>query len=55
MEKPAPLELHHIDGDNTNNEFNNLLILCPNCHAQTDNYCSKKKKKNKKKIDKLYH
>lgn len=39
--KPAPLELHHIDGDNTNNSFENLQILCPNCHAQTINYCSK--------------
>ena len=43
--KPAPLELHHIDGDNTNNELSNLSILCPNCHAQTDNYCSKNKRK----------
>lgn len=44
--KPAPLQLHHIDGDNTNNSLENLQILCPNCHAQTDNYCSKNKKKN---------
>nr|DAG94949.1 MAG TPA: NinG recombination protein [Crassvirales sp.] len=41
--KPAPLQLHHIDGDNTNNSLENLQILCPNCHAQTDNYCSKNK------------
>lgn len=44
--KPAPLQLHHIDGDNTNNSLENLQVLCPNCHAQTDNYCSKNKKKN---------
>ena len=44
--KPAPLQLHHIDGNNTNNSLENLQILCPNCHAQTDNYCSKNKKKN---------
>lgn len=27
------LELDHIDSDHTNNEFSNLQILCPNCHA----------------------
>lgn len=39
---PIPIELHHIDGNNKNNSLDNLQILCPNCHAQTDNYCSKK-------------
>lgn len=33
-----PLELHHINGDNTDNRIENLMILCPNCHAQTDTY-----------------
>ncbi len=33
-----PLELHHIDGQKFNNELSNLQILCPNCHAQTNNY-----------------
>ena len=28
-----PLELDHIDGDRFNNNFDNLQILCPNCHA----------------------
>ena len=28
-----PLELHHIDGNHFNNELNNLMILCPNCHS----------------------
>lgn len=40
--KPIPLELHHIDGDTTNNTDSNLQILCPNCHAQTDNYRGRK-------------
>jgi hypothetical protein len=39
--KPIPIELHHIDGDNTNNVLENLQILCPNCHALTDNYAGK--------------
>lgn len=38
MGKPIPLELHHINGDNNDNRFENLQILCPNCHAQTDSY-----------------
>lgn len=41
-EKPIVLEVHHIDGDRTNNFINNLLLLCPNCHALTDNYGNKK-------------
>ena len=30
-----PLEVHHIDGDCTNNKFENLQLLCPNCHSLT--------------------
>lgn len=44
-EKLIPLELHHIDGDNTNHTLENLQILCPNCHAQTENFRGKKNKK----------
>ena len=36
-----PLQIHHIDGDCTNNHPDNLKILCPNCHSLTDNYCSR--------------
>ena len=35
---PIPLELHHINGNNNDNRLENLQLLCPNCHAQTDNY-----------------
>lgn len=45
--KPIVYQLHHKDGDNTNNELSNLQILCPNCHSQTDNYCGKSNKKAK--------
>lgn len=40
-----PIELHHIDGNRFNNKLENLQILCPNCHAITDNYSGKKAKK----------
>ena len=31
-------ELHHKDGDNSNNELSNLEIICPNCHSLTGNF-----------------
>lgn len=36
--KPIPLELHHLNGDVHDNRIDNLQVLCPNCHAQTENY-----------------
>lgn len=36
--KPIKLHLHHKDGDHSNNELENLELLCPNCHSYTDNY-----------------
>lgn len=41
---PIPLELHHKDGERKNNQILNLELLCPNCHALTDNYRGKNKK-----------
>ena len=38
-----PLQVHHIDGNHYNNVIDNLQILCPNCHAQTDTYAGKNK------------
>lgn len=39
LEKPIPLEVHHIDGQS--NDEGNLQLLCCNCHAQTPNYRGK--------------
>ena len=36
------LQVHHIDGNNTNNIRNNLQLLCPNCHSLTDNWSKRK-------------
>lgn len=37
--KNITLQLHHIDGNPNNNSLDNLQLLCPNCHSQTENYC----------------
>lgn len=44
MNKPIPLELDHIDGVRNNHRKENLRLLCPNCHAQTDTYRGKNTK-----------
>ena len=40
------LQVHHIDGNHNNNTRKNLMILCPNCHSQTDNWTYKKNQNN---------
>ena len=41
-DEPIPLELHHINGNNKDNSLDNLMLLCPNCHALTNNYRNRK-------------
>ena len=36
--KELILQLDHIDGDPTNNCIDNLRLLCPNCHTQTETH-----------------
>ncbi len=43
MDKPIPLELEHVDGNNRNNSKDNLKLLCPNCHALTPTWRRKKR------------
>lgn len=45
------LELNHIDGDNSNHKLDNLEILCPNCHSQTDTYKSRNIKRKREKME----
>jgi hypothetical protein len=41
--QPIPLEVDHADGNPDNNTEENLRLLCPNCHAQTETYKGKGK------------
>ena len=34
----VPVQVHHKDGDCTNNREDNLQVLCPNCHSLTSTY-----------------
>ena len=39
--KDIVLECDHIDGHHENNAVENLRLICPNCHSQTDTYKAK--------------
>ena len=41
--KPIVMELEHKDGNSSNNSLDNVCLLCPNCHSQTDTYKNKNK------------
>lgn len=36
--KPIELEMDHIDGNATNNNLENVRLVCPNCHSQTPTF-----------------
>jgi DNA-binding CsgD family transcriptional regulator len=41
--EPLSLALHHINGDRLDNRVENLELLCPNCHSQTDNFAGRRR------------
>ena len=43
------LQLHHINGNNTDNRLENLMFLCPNCHSITENFAGRGLKNKKEK------
>ena len=42
--KSLSIQLDHIDGDSHNHKLENLKMICPNCHSQTETYCGRNKK-----------
>ena len=43
--KPLTLQVDHADGNAGNNSPDNLRLICPNCHSQTDTFSAKNKGK----------
>ena len=39
--RPLSLALHHVNGDGRDNRLENLQLLCPNCHSQTENFAGR--------------
>lgn len=47
--KPLTLQLDHINGDHFDNRIENLRLICPNCHTQTDTFTGKNNAKYERK------
>jgi DNA-binding CsgD family transcriptional regulator len=43
--EPLSVALHHINGDRNDNRLENLELLCPNCHSQTDTFAGRNGRK----------
>jgi 5-methylcytosine-specific restriction endonuclease McrA len=39
--RPLSMALHHVNGDGHDNRLENLRLLCPNCHSQTENFAGR--------------
>ena len=43
--KPLSMALHHVNGEGADNRLENLMMLCPNCHSQTENFSGRGRKR----------
>ena len=48
---PIVMQADHIDGNSTNLKPDNLRMICPNCHSQTDTWGRKGQKSKVLKMD----
>lgn len=49
--KPITLQLDHINGVHNDNRLENLRIICPNCHSQTETFAGRTKGSVKTKVE----
>jgi hypothetical protein len=49
--QPLALQLDHINGNHYDNRLENLRIVCPNCHTQTETFSNKRSKKSNYCVD----
>jgi DNA-binding CsgD family transcriptional regulator len=43
--RPLSLALHHVNGEGQDNRLENLQLLCPNCHSQTENFAGRNRRR----------
>jgi len=51
--RPLAMALHHINGDGNDNTLENLRLLCPNCHSQTENFAGRNARRARGPVDDL--
>lgn len=42
--RPLSMALHHVNGEDADNRLENLQMLCPNCHSQTENFAGRNRR-----------
>lgn len=49
--KPLSVQLHNKNGDGTDNRLENIALLCPNCHSQTETWGGRNRRSRLKLVD----